>query len=64
MFALLGMVDVKELVAGLEGQLRQDFMKRMTKRMQRKPTPAEVDEKIAEMPGGVLLPVEVRIFAR
>lgn len=58
------MVDVKELVAGLEGQLRQDFMKRMTKRMQRKPTQAEVDEKIAEMPGGVLLPVEVRICAR
>ena len=51
---------MKELVAGLEGQLRQDFTKRMTKRMQRKPSQAEVDEKIAEMPGGVLLPIEVR----
>lgn len=53
------MVDVKELIAGLEGQLRQDFIKRMTKTMKRKPSQAEVDEKISEMPGGALLPVEV-----
>eukprot|EP00752_Nemacystus_decipiens_P009666 g8635.t1 len=54
-----GTVDVKELIAGLEGQLRQDFIKRMTKTMKRKPTPAEVDEKISEMPGGALLPLEL-----
>lgn len=53
------MVDVKELIAGLEGQLRQDFIKRMTKTLKRRPSEAEVDEKIAEMPGGALLPVEV-----
>lgn len=53
------MVDVKELIAGLEGQLRQDFIKRMTKTMKRKPTNAEVEEKISEMPEGALLPVEV-----
>lgn len=56
---MIGMVDVKELIAGLEGQLRQDFIKRMTKTMKRKPTKTEVDEKISEMPGGALLPVEV-----
>lgn len=56
---MTGMVDVKELIAGLEGQLRQDFVKRMTKTMKRKPTKAEVDDKISEMPGGALLPVEV-----
>ncbi len=50
---------MKELIAGLEGQLRQDFIKRMTKKLKRKPTQAEVDEKISEMPGGALLPVEV-----
>eukprot|EP00903_Cladosiphon_okamuranus_P012926 g12069.t1 len=54
-----GMVDVKELIAGLEGQLRKDFIKRMTKTMKRRPTEAEVDEKISEMPGGALLPVEL-----
>lgn len=50
---------MKELIAGLEGQLRKDFVKRMTKRMKRKPSQAEVDDKIADMPGGALLPVDV-----
>lgn len=50
---------MKELIAGLEGQLRQDFVKRMTKTLKRRPSQAEVDEKISEMPGGALLPVEV-----
>ncbi|CAM9969881.1 unnamed protein product [Ectocarpus sp. 6 AP-2014] len=54
-----GTVDVKELIAGLEGQLRKDFIKRMTKTMKRKPSPAEVDERISEMPGGSLLPMEL-----
>lgn len=54
-----GTVDVKELIEGLEGQLRKDFIKRMTKTMKRKPSPAEVDERISEMPGGSLLPMEV-----
>ncbi|CAM9716026.1 unnamed protein product [Hapterophycus canaliculatus] len=31
----------------------------MTKTMKRKPSQSEVDEKISEMPGGALLPVEV-----
>lgn len=50
---------MKELIAGFEGQLRKDFIKRMTKTMKRKPSPAEVDERISEMPGGSLLPMEV-----
>lgn len=33
----------------------------MTKKLGRKPTAAEVDDKIAGMPGGVLLPEDVRI---
>lgn len=57
-----GMVDVKELIAGLESQLREDFVKRITRKIGRKPTDAEVEEKIAEMPGGVLMPEDVRCF--
>lgn len=61
LYLLAGTVDVQELIAGLEGQLRKDFVKRMTKRMKRKPSQSEVDEKISEMPGGALLPVDVRV---
>lgn len=59
-----GTVDLKELIAGLEGQLRQDFVKRMTKTIGRRPSDAEIEEKISEMPGGVLLPEDVSIPPR
>ncbi|CAM9774291.1 unnamed protein product [Choristocarpus tenellus] len=54
-----GMVDLQELREGLEGQLRRDFVKRLTKRLDRKPSPEEIEEKISEMPGGSLFPEEV-----
>lgn len=51
-----GVVGVAELRAGLEGPLKKTFTKQLSARMGRKPTPEEVDEKIAELPGGCLFP--------
>ncbi|CAM9253992.1 unnamed protein product [Discosporangium mesarthrocarpum] len=52
-------VDLQELQAGLEGQLRRDFVRRLTKRLNRQPTQQEIERKISEMPGGSLFPEEV-----
>ena len=51
-----GVVGIDELRAGLEGPLKKTFTKQLTARMGRKPTPEEVDEKVAELPGGCLFP--------
>eukprot|EP00752_Nemacystus_decipiens_P008153 g7292.t1 len=51
-----GAVGIAELRAGLEGPLRKTFAASLTARMGRKPTPDEVDAKIAELPGGTLFP--------
>ncbi|CAM9640001.1 unnamed protein product [Choristocarpus tenellus] len=50
-----GKVDLPELRVGLEAKLRRNFVKQLTGRMGRKPTREEVDEMIAELPGGSLL---------
>ncbi|CAN0342774.1 unnamed protein product [Ascophyllum nodosum] len=51
-----GAVDAAELKAGLESPLRRSFTKQLTARMGRKPTPEEVDARIAQLPGGSLFP--------
>lgn len=51
-----GAVGIGELRAGLEGPLKKTFTTQLTARMGRKPTPEEVDAKIAELPGGSLFP--------
>ncbi|CAM9857159.1 unnamed protein product, partial [Sphacelaria rigidula] len=51
-----GTVDVQELQAGLVTPLRRSFTKQLTARMGRKPSEEEVDARIAELPGGTLLP--------
>lgn len=51
-----GVVGIAELRAGLEGPLKKTFAKQLSARMGRKPTAEEVDEKIAELPGGCLFP--------
>lgn len=45
-----------ELRAGLEGKLRMAFTRQLQTRMGRKPTREEVDARIADLPGGSLLP--------
>lgn len=54
-----GVVGIAELRAGLEGPLKKTFAKQLSARMGRKPTAEEVDEKIAELPGGCLFPDDV-----
>ncbi|CAN0271001.1 unnamed protein product [Discosporangium mesarthrocarpum] len=49
-----GHVDLAELQEGLEGSLRYEFVKILTKRFNRRPTTEEVNRRIAALPGGVL----------
>lgn len=51
-----GTVDAIELQRGLAGPLRESFVKQLTKTLGRKPRPEEVDERIAQLPGGSLFP--------
>lgn len=51
-----GTVDVAELQAGLAGPLRASFVKQLTKSIGRIPRPEEVEERIAQLPGGTLFP--------
>lgn len=51
-----GAVDVTELQEGLAGPLRESFIKQITKSIGRKPRPEEVEERIAQLPGGTLFP--------
>ncbi|CAM9663215.1 unnamed protein product [Discosporangium mesarthrocarpum] len=53
-----GHVDLAELQEGLEGSLRYEFIKILTKRFNRRPTTEEVNRRIAVLPGGVLRPEE------
>eukprot|EP00752_Nemacystus_decipiens_P008147 g7286.t1 len=56
-----GSVDIAELKAGLEGPLRRSFTKTLQARMGRKPSKEEVDDRIAELPGGSLFPDELAL---
>ncbi|CAN0333841.1 unnamed protein product [Scytosiphon promiscuus] len=56
-----GSVDVAELKAGLEGPLRRSFTKTLQARMGRKPSQEEVDDRIAELPGGALFPDDLAL---
>lgn len=51
-----GAVGIEELRAGLEGPLRNTFSAQLATKMGRQPTSAEVNAKIAELPGGILFP--------
>ncbi|CAM9831060.1 unnamed protein product [Chrysoparadoxa australica] len=53
-----GVIDVQELVAGLEPVLREKLKRRMKKRMGASPTPAQVDNEIQMMPGATLIDPE------
>lgn len=54
-----GEVGVVELQEGLGDMLRESLIKEITKNIGRKPNPEEVEERIAQLPGGTLFPDDV-----
>ncbi|CAM9424632.1 unnamed protein product [Chrysoparadoxa australica] len=53
-----GVIDVQELVQGLEPILREKLKGNLKKRLGTSPTPSQVNEAISELPGATLITTE------